>query len=136
MADKGSTSALERKLAAEHDTGRSALRALRLAIARTAKNLLDLPLAVIGAKQARCGPEKAADYLADNQLLMLLDGDMGFAGVASLDGACISALIQQQTMGQVAGNATDDRVFTGTDAAMAEPFIQAFLDRAAELSDA
>jgi len=130
---------LERKLAAagEADTGsgRSALRALRLALARTAKDLFDLQLAVIGAKHVRCEQDRIAEFLADNRLLVLLDGAQGLAGAVSLDGACVAALIQQQTMGRVNETAVTDRVFTGTDAALAEPLIESLLARAADLAD-
>jgi len=139
MADKGSPSVLERKLAAaseaDNGTGRSALRALRLAMARTAKELFDLPLAVIGAKQARCEQDGVGAYLVDDRLLVLLDGAEGLAGAVSLDRDCVAALIQQQTMGKVTGTAMAERAFTGTDAALAEPLIEALLTRAAELAD-
>lgn len=130
---------LARKLAAASEadraTGRSALRALRLALARTAKDLLDLPLAVIGAKQGRCDHAGVAGFLGDDQLLVLLDGSDGLAGAVSLDGACVAALIQQQTMSRVTGTAMTERAFTGTDAALAEPLIETLLSRAADLAD-
>lgn len=139
MTSKGSTSVLQRKLAAgrevDRGTGRSALRALRLALARTAKDLFDLPLAVIGAKQARCEQESAGAFLADDRLLVLLDGGQGQAGAVSMDSACVAALIQQQTMGRVTGTAMAERAFTGTDAALAEPLIEELLSRAADLVD-
>ena len=102
----------------------------------TAKTLYDLPLAVIGAKQARCEQDGAGAYLADDRLLVLLDGADGLAGAVSLDGSCVAALIQQQTMGNVTGNAVSDRAFTGTDAALAEPLIETLLAQAADLADA
>jgi len=139
MAADGSPSVLERKLAAasaaDRGTGRSALRALRLALARIAKKLYDLQLAVIGAKQTRCDHDGITRFLSDDHLLVLLDGADGLAGAASLDGSCVAALVQQQTMGQVTGNPMPDRAFTGTDAALAEPLIESLLARAAELSD-
>ncbi len=138
MAEKGTISVLERKLAAgeaDRGNGRSALRALRLALARTAKDLYDLPLAVIGAKQARCEQAAAEGFLANDRLLVLLDGARAQAGAVSLDSACVAALIQQQTMGRVTGSAMAERDFTGTDAALAEPLIELLLSRAADLAD-
>lgn len=130
---------LERKLAAaseaERGSGRSALRALRLSVARTAKDLFDLPLAVIGAKQARCEQEGIAGVLSDDRLLVLLDGAQGQSGAVCMDGACVSALIQQQTMGKVTGAQMAERGFTGTDAALVEPLIETLLSRAADLAD-
>jgi hypothetical protein len=139
MTTEGAISALERKVAASREvdlgSGRSILRALRLALARAAKDLFELPLAVIGAKQARCDAEGAGAYLADDRLLVLLDGGDGLAGAVSLDGACVAALIQQQTMGRVTGITMGERPFTGTDAALAEPLIEALLTRASGLTD-
>jgi len=130
---------LERKLAAAGEaggnSGRSALRALRLALARIAKNLYDLPLAVIGAKQVRCDYDGVSGHLTDDWLLVLLDGSNGQAGAVSLDRACVAALTQQLTMGCITGTAMGDRAFTGTDAALAEPLIEAWVSRAAELAD-
>ena len=138
MAEKDTSSVLQRKLAAsdvDRGKGRSALRALRLALARTAKDLFDLPLAVIGAKQARVEQAAAEGFLANDRLLVLLDGARGQAGAVSLDSACVTALTQQQTMGRVTGTMADDRNFTSTDAALAEPLIEMLLSRAADLSD-
>ncbi|MCF6234603.1 MAG: FliM/FliN family flagellar motor C-terminal domain-containing protein [Rhodobacteraceae bacterium] len=138
MAEKDSSSVLQRKLAAsdaDRGKGRSALRALRLALARAAKDLYDLPLAVIGAKQARIEQAAAEGFLADDRLLVLLDGAHGQAGAVSLDSACVTALTQQQTMGRVTGAMANSREFTSTDAALAEPLIEMLLSRAAALSD-
>lgn len=140
MAATGSTSVLKRKLAAAREadqgSGRSALRALRLSLARTAKELFDLSLAVIGGKQARCEHEGVEAYLADDRLLVLLDGANGQAGAVSLDAACVAALLQQQIMGRVSATEPVSRAFTGTDAALAEPLIEGLLSRAADLVDA
>ncbi len=138
MAEKDTSSVLQRKLAAsdaDRGKGRSALRALRLALARTAKDLYDLPLAVIGAKQARIEQPAAEGFLANDRLLVLLDGAQGQVGAVSLDSACVTALTQQQTMGRVTGTMADGREFTSTDAALAEPLIEMLLSRAADLSD-
>ncbi len=133
------SSALARKLAASRDqgagSGRSVLGALRLAMARAAADLCDLALAVIGATQARSTQADVGQYLADDRLLVLLDGPEGQAGAACLDTAFVTALVQQQTMGQVTGPAPDGRTFTGTDAALAEPLFEAMLGRAADLAD-
>jgi len=141
MTSTETTSALERKLAAgrdgAHPGGRSVLGALRLAMARTAAKLCDLPLAVIGAKQVRCVHEDVGKFLADNhnRLLVLLEGPEGQAGAVCLDANFVTALIQQQTMGQVSNLTGGGRAFTGTDAALAEPLIEAMLTRAADLAE-
>lgn len=139
MTTTETTSVLERKLAAARDGaqsgGRSVLGALRLAMARTAAKLCDLPLAVIGAKQARCVLEDLGPFLADDRLLVLLERPDGQAGAVCLDANFVTALIQQQTMGQVSKLTGITRAFTGTDAALAEPLIEAMLARAANLAE-
>jgi flagellar motor switch protein FliM len=139
MTSTETISALERKLAAgcegAQSGGRSVLGALRLAMARTASKLCDLPLAVIGAKQVRCVHEDVGGFLADDRMLVLLDGPDGQAGAVCLDTVFVTALIQQQTMGQVSKPTGQERAFTGTDAALAEPLIEAMLTRAANLAE-
>lgn len=130
---------MQRKMAAGQEAqppgARSAPRALRLALARAARDLFDLPLAVIGATQARCGQEQLGEHLGAGRMLILLDGPEGRVGALSVDRDSLSAIIQQQTMGQVTGGAPAERPFTGTDAAMVAPLVDAMLKRAAELAD-
>lgn len=129
-----------RKLAAarrgDGDGSRSALRALRLALARAASEELGLALAVIAATQTRCTTENLAGRLDGERLFLLLDGPGGKIGGLSLDRSFVTALVQHQTTGRVAGGDSGDRVFTATDAALAAPLIDAALDRAAALAEA
>lgn len=138
MAATDRIPALKRKLAAAGDgpgsACGSALRALRLGWARAAADTFDLPLAVIGARQARVAQEDVSRRLAEERLLLLLDGADGTAGALSLDAACVTALLQHQTMGRVSDGAAPARAFTGTDAALAAPLIDAALERAAALA--
>jgi len=150
MALKDETiSVLERKLAAARDSepagGRSALRALRLAIARAAADELDLAVSVIGATQARRTLEDLTDQLAGDRMHVLLDGPSGQSedrreirgdgriGALCLDRSFVTALTQHQTMGQVSGGAPDDRPFTDTDAAMTAGLVDAILARSGDL---
>lgn len=131
--------ALERILSRARDEARgdkrSILRALRLALARSAARSLDLPVSVIGARQARCAGSEVAATLEDDRLFLLLAGPGNTVGLASIDRGCLAAIIQQQTMGQVFAEEPARRPFTGTDAAMVAPLIDAVLPRAAELAD-
>jgi flagellar motor switch protein FliM len=139
MAPDRSASALKHKLKATQDPAprgaRGVLRALRLALARAAADAFGLALAVIGATQARAAQDRLGKFLNDERMLVLLDGPGGQLGAIGLDRACLGALIQQQTMGKVSGAAPSERAFTGTDAAMAAPLIDAMLEHAAELAD-
>ena len=136
---KGQGSALSRKLfaakAGPATTDRTALRALRLGVARTADDLFDLPVAAIGATQDRCMIDDLRRHFNDKWLLMLLEGPDGRFGVASVDPETVMVLIQSQTMGTVFGGTPPDRPFTDTDAALAEPLIDGMLQRASELAE-
>ena len=134
-----STGTLQRKLQAGQDDppsgGRAALRALRLGLARAALDVFDLPVSVIGATQARIAQSMISEHLADDQLLVLLDGPDRNIGAMSLDRNCVAALIQQQTMGLVVDIEPAARAYTGTDAAMAAPLIDTTMEKAAALTD-
>ncbi len=131
--------ALARKLSlGQGDLGdrpRSILRALRLGFARAAGERLNLPLAVIGAKQADRAQARLAATLAEDWLLLKFTGPEGFAA-ACLDLNCVSAIVQTQTIGEVTLDAPAERGFTDTDAAMAAPLVEDALRRAVGLVDA
>ena len=124
----GGAGALARKLAAAREgagsiSNSATLKVLRRSLARAAADLCELPLAVIAARQLNCIPEDLGRYLSDEKLLVVLDGPNGRIGAATLDAPTVTALIQQQTMGQVMGKAPSERHYTSTDAAMTADFI-------------
>lgn len=135
-----SETVMGRKLAAARrgagGGARSALRALRLALARAAADEAGLALAVIGATQGRSTLDDLGGLLTGDRLHLLLDGPDGRAGGLSLDRACVTALVQQQTTGRVDDGDVPDRPFTATDAAMVAPIADALLKRAAGLAQA
>ncbi|MBK0329131.1 FliM/FliN family flagellar motor switch protein [Rhodobacteraceae bacterium F11138] len=139
MAITGSNTGLKRKMEASREdaaaTGRSAAGALRLAMARAADDVFDLAVSVIGATHTRVGQDELGRHLSDDRLQILLDGPDGQLGALTLDRAFLVALIQQQTMGRLTGGAPDERPFTGTDAALTAPLIDAMLRQACELAD-
>ncbi len=133
------SAALARKLSAgqeeQGDKPRSVLRALRLAFARAASDRLQLPLAVIGAKQSVRAPEALADRVgADWLLLQFVNGD-GVVTAACLDLGAVSAIVQVQTIGEVLTDAPAPRAFTPTDGAMVAPLVEDALNRAVDLVD-
>ena len=133
------TATLKRKLAAGHPDGSAtqmtALRALRLSMARAASDLFDMALAVSGGKQARVRPDDLTDVLSDDDMLCVLDCPGGLTGAAAISLPLVGALIQQQTMGRVLDRPTQPRAFTDTDAALAAPLIEGLLTRACELAE-
>jgi flagellar motor switch/type III secretory pathway protein FliN len=114
-------------------TGMSVLKALRLALARVADDLFDLPLAVIGGTQARVALDAVGGQFKDGQLLIVLDGPDGQTGAASVSLSLVVALIQQQTMGKVLTRPAEPRPFTATDAALCAPLLDKLFERAAVL---
>lgn len=130
--------ALARKLSAgQDDLGdrpRSVLRALRLALARAAGERLDLPLAVIGARQSNRLQDEVSKGVGDDWLLLLLRCDAGVAA-ACLDPGLVSAIVQTQTIGEVLADPPPERAFTDTDAAMAAPLVEATFARALALAE-
>lgn len=126
--------ALARKLSAGQDgvpePPRSILRALRLGLARSAGEGLGLPLSVIGAKQATRAQPELADRVPDGWLLLMFTTEQAGAAAICLDPGCVSAIVQQQTIGMVTSGSPSDRVFTDTDAAMAAPLLEDMMSRA------
>lgn len=114
----------------------TALRALRLALARAAGDSLGLALGAIAARQTVRAPDEAAGDIAADGLLMLLDCDGGQAGAAVLSLTLVASLIQQQTTGRVAERAPDPRAFTDTDALICAPFVEDCLRMAAGIAEA
>ena len=139
MDSEDPKSTKQRKLASGQDDsgakGRSALRALRLGLARAARDVLELPCAVIGATQARLLQDDVPDALGEDRILILVDGPDRAIGVVSVDRGCLTALIQQQTMCRVTGGAPSERAFTPTDAAMVAPLLNGAIERAAVLAE-
>jgi len=109
---------------------------LGLSVARAGDDLFDLPLAVIGVRQARMLPDDISTILDDDDLLLIMDAPAGSTGAVSVSLPLVSALIQQQTLGQVLANPPDARPFTDTDAAMCAPLVDAVLSRAHGLAEA
>ncbi len=132
-------SALRRKLSSGSTTlssaPRSVMRALRLALARSADEKLKLPLTVIGAKQAVRTTEELAEVFLDDWLLLQFSGQCGTTALG-LNPGCVSAIVQMQTLSQVLPDAPQARGFTDTDAAMAAPMFEDCFARARGLVEA
>jgi flagellar motor switch/type III secretory pathway protein FliN len=127
-APEGTGGVIARKLAVARDGGGAVansliLKTLRRSLARAAKELCELPLAVLAARQSNRKPEDLESLLSDDQLLIVLDGPDGRLGAVSLDAPAVTALIQKQTIGVVMGLPGGTRNYTATDAAMCAEFI-------------
>ena len=111
-------------------------KAFRLSLAKTADELYDMAMAVIGVRQQLCTNAELSELLDEKSLLVLLDGTLQRRGAAMLDTTFVGGLIQQQTMGKVmSAPAEDARVLTATDAAICAPFLEDMIARAAKLPE-
>src|SRR6056297_3217483 len=105
MTETAPLSALRRKaqVGQQQYQARSmtALRALRLALAKVAEDAFDLALAVIGLTDGKAAADEVINAAAPDALLVLLDTPHGGPGAAILDAGLVEGLVQQQTMGRV-----------------------------------
>lgn len=118
-------------LAAEGGPG--ADRSWRLALARSAQDILSLPLDVPRLSMWRRSLTELTDLLPDHAMLAVLEGPGDSLGLLALSPAVLSGLIEVQTMGRVLAQAPLPRKPTRTDAAMVAPVIEralAALDQA------
>ena len=132
MTAQDTASVIHRKARAARDgsdaRAMSPAKALRLAVARAADTLLDLALTVATVEQRRVSLAQVAETVADEGLILLLDGAGGARGGLALDAQMMAALIEVQTTGKVRSGAAPARRATRTDAAMVAPLVDAVLD--------
>ena len=132
MTAQDTASVIHRKARAARDgsdaRAMSPAKALRLAVARAADTLLDLALTVATVEQRRVSLAQVAETVADEGLILLLDGAGGARGALALDAQMMAALIEVQTTGKVRPGAAPVRRATRTDAAMVAPLVDAVLD--------
>jgi len=108
------------------------LRALRLGLARAAKERLNLAIAVPASVEDRHEQEAVLAALPAEGLIVLLDGPRGAVGAAVLERDLLAGLIEQQTIGRVASRAAEPRPFTATDAAIVAPLLEGMLEQMEE----
>ncbi len=131
MTDQQKASVIRRKTRAAREGAdprvMSPVRALRLALARAADTLLDLPLVVATVEQRRVEAGEVETALGSDGLFLLLDGRAGARAAMRLDPGLLAALIEVQTTGRVRPGEVRARVPTRTDAAMVAPLVDALL---------
>ena len=130
------TSILQRKTAQgkERHQARSVTlaKAMRISVAKVARDDLDLALQAIGIVVEDVDHEGALAQLNEGSLMCLMQGAGGRMGAAQLDPGVVDGLIQQQTMGRVLPQNGAARLMTATDAAMCAGLLDALFERAAQ----
>jgi flagellar motor switch protein FliM len=131
MADERIQSVLRRKAEAGKPVADSPPmtpdRAITQALAKVAQDSFGLPLQVTAARESRMSLADLPEALEDLSLLAMIEGPGEALGLMVLPPATLSALIEMQTMGQLAKSAPAPRRATRIDASMAADFIDAVL---------
>lgn len=99
-------------------------RALRLALARSAKSEAGLALSDITVQERQMSLAELLEQPEAHALLAVLEGPGEALGVAVLCPEWLAAVIEAQTTGGVSPAAAPPRKPTRTDAALAAPFIE------------
>ncbi|MBY5972993.1 FliM/FliN family flagellar motor C-terminal domain-containing protein [Ferrimonas balearica] len=127
MASTASNAVLRKKASAARETyqarAMSPEKALRLSLAKSADELLDMSLVVLSCQYDYLSADDLAGHLADDALLVLLDGAGRVTGAMMLDLMATSALVEQSTMGRVSPLEPEPRATTATDAALIGPIL-------------
>lgn len=106
----------------------SPAKALRLSLEKCGDRLFRLALTVCAVEQRGVSHAALKDEEMEDALILLLDGQAGARGAALLDRQFVQALVEVQTMGRVRPGPAAERPFTGTDAAIAAPLLDAMLE--------
>lgn len=139
MVSDSSNAVLRRKTSAAREVWQaramSPAKALKLAFARAADELMDLAVAVSSVETDTPSAEAMLGGLEEGALLILLDGPRGAIGVAAVEFPVVAGLVEMLTMGRVLRTPVETRSPTRTDAAMVAPLLDAAFANLAELLD-
>ena len=102
-------------------------RALALALAKSAQDLLSLPMRTTQLADRRMTLADLPEALPPQALLALIAGPGEALGLVALAPPLVAALIEMQTMGRLGGVAPPARRPTRTDASLAQGYIDAVL---------
>ena len=112
--------------------GPGADRAWRLAFARAARDMMQLPVDVVGMTLARVSLAELLDLPPERALNLMLEGPEEGLGLLILSPELLSALIEVMTMGKCGTQSPDPRKPTRTDAAMLSPLADLALENLEE----
>lgn len=133
MADPASANALRRKTSvgqrAREVRGLTPTRAIRIALARAAGDLWELPLSALSVDHDVVNVERLSGFFDEQDLFLLLDGPDGVRGGMAVDRALLTSVTEVQTIGSVSERPPGERAYTPTDAALFAPLADAMLER-------
>lgn len=136
MGETNANDVLRRKAKAgreEHQARvMSPVRAMRLALSRSAETLFELALSVTGVQNEQLGQDALLRSFDDDMLFIVLDGPDGALGAAALETSLVSGFVEKQTIGRVSAANGDKRIATATDAALVAPYVTRVLGEMSE----
>ncbi|QCO57308.1 flagellar motor switch protein FliM (plasmid) [Pseudorhodobacter turbinis] len=118
---------LSRKSAAPPEV-KGAGRSWKLALARAARDAVDLELAVTELRQNRRSLTELLELLPERALIIMLEGPKDGLGLLVLSPEVLSGILEMQMVGKVSSAAALTRRPTRTDAAMVAEMIDRALD--------
>ncbi|WP_347310254.1 FliM/FliN family flagellar motor C-terminal domain-containing protein [Defluviimonas sp. SAOS-178_SWC] len=127
MTDTARQTVLKRKTAAGRphggDAPRSPARLFGQAVAKSAQDMLNLPIAVIEAVELRASLAELPERMSERALLAVMDGPDEALGLVALSSETLASLIEVQTTGRIGAAEVPARRPTRTDAAMSVRFV-------------
>ncbi|MFC3058105.1 FliM/FliN family flagellar motor switch protein [Paenirhodobacter populi] len=102
-------------------------RAIGLAIAKAARDRLDLEIDVRSLTERRASLAELPELIENMSLLLLIEGPAEAMGLVVLPGPTLSAIVEVQTTGRIARNPPPPRKPTRMDAAMTVDLVDAVL---------
>ena len=106
--------------------------AWRVAFARAARDMMDLPVDFVSLTSARLSLAELLDLPADRALILMLEGPEEGLGLLILSPDLVSVLIEMLTLGKCGTQIPDPRKPTRTDAAMISPLADLALSQLEE----
>lgn len=133
MTDQSPPNAMQRKAGAGRPPpdvqAMSAAKALRLSIARAAKDIAGLVVTVTAFEESRMTLGALADAVPDPALLAVMDAPDGGQGLFVMDSQVIAGLIEHLATGTVRQGPSPARKPTPTDAILAQTLIDGLMTR-------
>ena len=131
MAENTDQSVLRRKIgeqSAQAETrGMSPQKAMRLATARAGQGIGELVATLAGCTQSRVALEQITAAVDGPQLVFLMKGMQAAQGLAVIDAAIVSGVVEHLTTGRVASTPPEQRDPSRTDAVMLADFLDRML---------
>lgn len=132
MTETASDRVLKRKAEAGRSqpggAPRTPVRLFGQAVAKSAQDMLKLPVAVLDAVELRASLAELPERLSERSLLVVMEGPGEALGLMALSPETLASLIEVQTTGRIGAAEVPARRPTRTDAAMSVRFVDRLME--------